>query len=676
MKIVAVLLNVVFLPLALVAGRAQREIDEKNGVVWLYERGSLSGIIGVEGVANNLLSLKIPVKLGGTPMSAISAGAFKSCEYITNVIVPAGIRLVGKESFANCSNLVGVAMEGGRDCVKLIGSGAFRDCKKMEALELPDGLENVACDAFHGCDALRKVVLPTNCIYGIEGFSNCRGLERMDVGGVFEFDENHGILVGCESLAEIVVPASNRRFEVLDGILYTSDGVSLVRCPPKLAANEIKVREGVLKICPRAFENCGVTSVVLPDSLDSIDCGAFYGCTNLRTITIPANVRVIRQGAFDGCRNLKQVRFLGNERPSIEDDAFPSGVRLDCINSPPLPANDRRVHVYPQNGGGFTFRKVGVEQVEICSLDGHCAYVEPRTLRIPDVIDGCKVTHIASQAFAYDQRIVAVEIGSNVCQIGRRAFCGCSNLVSVSMSDCAFSPMRIYGEAFYQCGRMESLKLPEGLKFVGERAFAECSSLKDVRLPDSCDTMCEDTFWNCQALQSVHMALVGRYDESRLLSAFLDCPALKKISVHPDNPAYAVHAGALYYKDMKAIVRCPPMLEDKVFAVRGGVKAVCPFAFESCRFTEITLPDGLVGIGQDAFPGCNNLAAVSIPSSVEVIDDYAFRDCTNLLSVIMNASEMPLMGKDVFPVCTKVVHLPMEREINATTNRSKSEKKP
>ena len=118
------------------------------------------------------------------------------------------------------------------------------------------------------------------------------------------------------------------------------------------------------------------------------------------------------------------------------------------------------------------------------------------------------------------------------------------------------------------------------------------------------------------------------------------------------------------------------MLEDKVFVVRGGVKAVCPFAFESCRFTEITLPDGLVGIGQDAFSGCNNLAAVSIPSSVEVIDDYAFRDCTNLLSVIMNASEMPLMGKDVFPVCTKVVHLPMEREINATTNRSKSEKKP
>ena len=656
MKIVAVLLNVVFLPLALVAGRAQREMDEKNGVVWLYERGSLSGIIGVEGVANNLLSLKIPVKLGGTPMSAISAGAFKSCEYITNVIVPAGIRLVGKESFANCSNLVGVAMEGGRDCVKLIGSGAFRDCKKLEALELPDGLENVAYDAFHGCDALRKVVLPTNCIYGIEGFSNCRGLERMDVGGVFEFDENHGILVGCESLAEIVVPASNRRFEVLDGILYTSDGVSLVRCPPKLAANEIKVREGVLKICPRAFENCGVTSVVLPDSLDSIDCGAFYGCTNLRTITIPANVRVIRQGAFDGCSNLNQIRFLGNERPLIDADAFPSGVRLDSRDVPPLPANDRQEHDYRQSGGGFVFRKVGAEQVEICSLDGRCAHAEPRILKIPDVIDGCKVTHIASQAFAYDQRIVAVEIGSNVCQIGRRAFCGCSNLVSVSMSDCAFSPMSIYGEAFYQCGRMESLKLPEGLKFVGERAFAECSSLKDVRLPDSCDTMCEDTFWNCQALQSVHMALVGRYDESRLLSAFLDCPALKKISVHPDNPAYAVHAGALYYKDMTALVRSPPMLDGRVFAVRDGVKVICPFAFEGSRFKEIILPEGLAGIGEGAFSGCGNLVSIDIPSSVELVDDYAFWGNTNLLSVTLDAENHPVIGTNAFPVSTKIVY--------------------
>ena len=656
-KIVAFLLAIVFLPMALVAGRVQREIDEKSGVVWLYERYAQGGITGVESVSNNLLHIKIPVKLGGTSMSAISAGAFKSCEYITNVIIPSGIRLVGKESFANCTNLVSVAMEGGRDCVKLIGTGAFRDCKKLEALDLPDGLEGVAYDAFHGCDALRKVILPTNCIYGIEGFSNCRGLERLDVGGVFAFDENHGILVGCESLSEIVVPASNKRFEALDGVLYTSDGVSLVRCPPKLAVDEIKVRDGVLKICPQAFENCGVKSVVLPDSLDSIGWGAFCGCTNLSTITIPANVRVIRQGAFDGCRNLNLVMFLGNERPSIEDNAFPSCVKLDYRNSP-LTTNDKRVNGHHQNGGGFVFRRISAEQVEICSLDGRCAYGEPCRLKIPDVIDGCKVSHIASQAFAYNQGIVAVEISSNVCQIGRRAFCGCSNLVSVSMSDCAFSPMSIYGEAFYQCGRMESLKLPEGLKFVGERAFAECSSLKDVRLPDSCDTMCEDTFWNCQALQSVHMALVGRYDESRLLSAFLDCPALKKISVHPDNPAYAVHAGALYYKDMKAIVRCPPMLEGMVFAVRGGVKAVCPFAFEGCRFTEITLPDGLVGIGQDAFSGCNNLAAVSIPSSVEVIDDYAFRDCTNLLSVAINAKEMPLMGKNVFPAGIKI-------EINA-----------
>ena len=589
-------------------------------------------------------------------MSIISAGAFKSCEYITNVIITSGTRLIGNESFANCTNLVSVAMEGGLDCVKLIGTGAFMDCKKLEALDLPDGLENVADDAFYGCDALRKVILPTNCIYGIEGFSNCRGLERMDIGGVFEFDENHGVLVGCESLSEIVVPVSNKRFIVKGGILYTSDGVSLVRCPPKLAADEIKVRDGVLKICPRAFENCGVKSIVLPDSLDSIDCGAFCGCTNLITITIPANVRVIRQGAFDGCRNLKRVMFLGNDRPSIEDDAFPSGVRFDCESSPLLPANDRREHIYPQNRDGFIFRKVGAEQVEICSLDGHCAYVEPCILRIPDVIDGCKVTHIASQAFAYNQGIVEVEISSNVCQIGTRAFCGCSNLVSVLMADCAYHSMTIQSEAFYQCSRMEKLKFPEGLKLVGTRVFAECSSLKDVRLPDSCDIMVEDAFWNCKTLQSVHIGLVGRYDEQRLLSAFLDCPALKKISVHPENPAYAVHAGVLYYKDMKALIRCPTMLDGEVLVVRDGVKVICPFAFEGCRFREIILPEGLAGIGQRAFSGCSNLVSIEIPSSVELIDEYAFWGNTNLLSVTLDSENLPVIGTNAFPVSTEIVN--------------------
>lgn len=658
-KDVLLLLNLMILPLPLFAEKALREID-RNGISWMYERGAASVITSIES-ASNLHKLEFPVELGGKSVIAISDKAFKSCEYISEIIVPAGILVIGKEAFANCPNLVHITMEGGSDCVKSIGIGAFENCKKLEVLGLPDGLEYIADDAFYGCDALREIVLPTNCTYALAGFSNCRGLRRIDIGNVFEFVENHGSFVGCESLAEIIVPPGNRRFDIFDGILYTSDGVSLVRCPPKLANDKITVREGVFSICPQAFDGCSVKSVTLPDSLDTIGDEAFRGCTNMISMTIPPNLRVVGRKAFAGCCNLKSIVFLGDKRPMIDNDAFPPNVKLEFRNAMPRILCDPIQHSCHQHMGGFVVRQLNAasqetiaKQVEICSLDEHCADSGRSVLKIPDAIDGYKVTHIAPQAFAGNQDIVAVEISSNVCQIGRRAFYGCSNLVSVSMFNCAFHPMSIHSEAFCRCVRLATLRFPVGLKLLDVRAFAECSSLKEVSLPDSCDTMAEDTFWNCQSLQSVHIGLVGRHDENRLLSAFLDCPALKKISVHPDNPAYAVHAGALYYKDMKAVVRCPPMLDGKVFIIRDGVKAVCPFAFEGCQFTEIILPEGLVGIGQGAFSGCKNLATAVIPSSVEEIGDYAFWGSTNLLSVMMNAKEMPPMGKNVFPCGAKI----------------------
>lgn len=145
------------------------------------------------------------------------------------------------------------------------------------------------------------------------------------------------------------------------------------------------------------------------------------------------------------------------------------------------------------NSGGFCVRKLNedshvacAKQVEICSLEEHCADLGLSVLKIPDVIDGYKVTHIAPLAFAGNQDIVAVEISSNVCQIGRRAFYGCSNLVSVSMANCAFHPMSIHSEAFCRCVRLATLSFPVGLKMLDVCAFAECSSLENVTVPDSC----------------------------------------------------------------------------------------------------------------------------------------------------------------------------------------------
>lgn len=54
-----------------------------------------------------------------------------------------------------------------------------------------------------------------------------------------------------------------------------------------------------------------LTSVTLPDSLETIEQEAFMGCTALESIRIPASVTLIGAQAFAGCTNLKDVYYDG-----------------------------------------------------------------------------------------------------------------------------------------------------------------------------------------------------------------------------------------------------------------------------------------------------------------------------------------------------------------------------
>ena len=55
-----------------------------------------------------------------------------------------------------------------------------------------------------------------------------------------------------------------------------------------------------------------MTSLILPDTLNSIGNSAFRGCIGIADITIPPNVTNIGVSAFSGCLKLKTVKFLGN----------------------------------------------------------------------------------------------------------------------------------------------------------------------------------------------------------------------------------------------------------------------------------------------------------------------------------------------------------------------------
>ena len=73
--------------------------------------------------------------------------------------------------------------------------------------------------------------------------------------------------------------------------------------------------------------------------------------------------------------------------------------------------------------------------------------------------------------------------------------------------------------------------------------------------------------------------------------------------------------------------------------------------FDGCgSLTSITIPDGVISIGNFAFSGCNELTSITIPDSVTSIGDSAFEECRILTSISIPDS-VTSIGSSVFNDC-------------------------
>lgn len=235
------------------------------------------------------INLVIPNYINELPVIVLN-GAFKDNVILKSVILPDTLLWIYGAAFNNCSKLEHVIIP---DSVQMIGSDAFKGCSSLTNIVIPNSVTRIGADAFAGCSNLTSITIPF-------------------VGASLNETEytTFGYIFGN--------PFSDFRPDDYPATIYYG-----VNCGVPNSLKEVIITESS-SLGKNAFANCNrLTSIVIPDTVISIDENAFNGCSSLTSIFIPSSVKNIGKDAFRNCDNLTSIIFGGKSQlESIEDGAF------------------------------------------------------------------------------------------------------------------------------------------------------------------------------------------------------------------------------------------------------------------------------------------------------------------------------------------------------------------
>lgn len=309
-----------------------------------------------------------------------SGSVVSGCKSLTTIHLPSSLqKLSGTGTFSGASALTDITLPEG---IVITEGSTFSECTSLKSIELPASITTIPSSMFAGCSALERVTakgtitaigngafgsvtdwkdqeiadtvlteipdLSQVTSIGDRAFYGCSALETVDLHSVTTM--GYGAFQGCDALSG-EIDLSN--LEVIPGhaFCYDPNITSVITCPTLRSIGDwafiwadistISLPETLNSIGTYTFYKASLSgTVALPDSLTQLGASAFSGCEEVNAIQIGSGLKDIPANAFAGCTNLKTITVNNRQ----EDVTIPKidGVTV-TYTIPSLEATDDKV---------------------------------------------------------------------------------------------------------------------------------------------------------------------------------------------------------------------------------------------------------------------------------------------------------------------------------------------
>ena len=430
----------------------------------------------------------------------IGEGAFEGFTNLRelNVYSVTNLKSIGANAFADCANLRQFNYSGENwNNVKISGGNDF-----VLALEPQPGCEFNLVDGNGNTWNIKY----NNYTYQGEESATAtvtKGIGNGVVDGFPGENENNYIVYNQPDIKELIIDDGITEYNGTDRMNQLEEvtiGKDLITIGDRAFENSYDYREFTVtfdegsqlkSIGDRAFSFTGLTTITLPDSVETIGDSAFDHCNKLTSVNIPDNVTTIGNGAFQYTA-ITSVAIPGSVK-TIGQYAFENCTSLATLE---LGSGIQTIDVWAfRDCTALTSVSIpdSVKTIGSSAFNG-CTSLETLTL-------GSGVETIGNNAFQGCNLLTDFALPSGLKSIGDNAFNGCAALTKVDMPD---SVTYLGAGAYQNCTGLTSATLSEKLSEMNNSVFAGCTGLTTVTLPDLVNNIGNYLFQGCSKLASVY----------------------------------------------------------------------------------------------------------------------------------------------------------------------------